>query len=176
MITVQRGLVWLVLVGFLLAGCAGVNLQIKGAPVPENVIEARVPAPPLILTYAFVHTMKVEEGDEFLETWKYLPLVGKSSPYVAKTKNTRGLALKLEIFNPSKADYVLKVVQLKQKTEKDQQWYDNATIYEGNLSRKSFEILFPPEEHIRSRVRFEIRSIDGELCYESFEAFFKFTP
>jgi hypothetical protein len=152
------------------------NLQIKGAPVPNNVIEARVPSPPMLLTYTLVRLYSEKEGDELLDTWEFLPLVGNKGPCKVKMGDLQGLVLRLEVFNPSKEDYVLKVIILKEDVKTGKTWYENTAVYEGKLSRKRFDITFKPEKHVRSRAKFQILSEDGELCFESFEAFFEFTP
>jgi len=171
----QRGLLCLLLL-VLVVGCAPMNLQIKGAPAPNNVIEARVPEPPMMLTYTLIRLYSEKEGDELLDTWEFLPLVGNSRPCKVKMGNLRGLDLSLDVFNPTKEDYVLKVIIFKEDVKTGKSWYESTAVYEGKLSRKRFDITFTPEQNVRFRAKFQILSDDGKLCHESFEAFFEFTP
>lgn len=156
-------------------GCSRkMTINVDGGPAPQHVIKASVPYPPMKVSYTLVRFYGVREGDEMLETWEYIPMIGYNGAHKVKTKNLRRLVLKVSLYNPEKEEYTLSVSHLKNKD--DQLTFEHSVLYAGNLSRKDLDIEFPPEIGTESRVKFQLHDEDGELVHESFEAFFAISP
>lgn len=175
----KRSLTMICLLVLLAAatGCSRkMTINVDGGPAPQNAIKATVPYPPMKLSYALVRFYGVSEGDETLETWEYISMIGYNGAHEVKKKNLRRLVLKLSIYNPETEDYSLVVSCLRENLKTGKQWMDQSVLYEGNLSRKDLDIEFPPDIGTSTRVKFRLYDDEGELAHESFEAFFQISP
>jgi hypothetical protein len=162
----------------MLFGCATVNVvDESGRPVPDHVVRGSIPATGMRVDFALIRYYGQKEGDEFLDTHEYL------NPYdemhVVKSDHLRSLAIAAQILNPNKVGYrVLLYYDYPDDHENSDpqrlhefaevgESLDQEILYEGDLSRKNFDIELPVVSGEEIAVRFELQTTEGLVFFLS---------
>lgn len=137
------------------------------------MIEARVLSPRILVTYSFLHFYGKQEGQEILDTWRFLPFVGVKGYNQVDKNSLAGLVLKVEIFNPEKKEFWISYSIYVNAEKMEGKKFQYFPAYHGQLSRKSLEIKLPIDEPGEVTAKFYIHDKGGGLAFESFEAKYK---
>lgn len=150
----------------LLMSCATTSIyQIDGMPVQDNFVRAKVFDPELIVKYQLIKFFNVVEDDEEYEFHEFVPLNNR----IHKFQKVTRLVFDVSIFNPTKKIYKIITVTTVEGGGKSRE----EVMYDGNLSRKTLEIVLP-SYHKNKLVKFylEIRNKNDNLVFRSFDTNF----
>ena len=135
-----------------------VTLQVGGVQVPDNVVQATLPASGIQVSTYYTRIFTIPEGDEALEAVEYL----KFSPEMQKidADGLQKLVLRAIIWNPGRIRYAIW----------SRHGHDEAiteeVLYEGGLSRKEVEIQLPTWPGVTRQAGFTLMDEHGLIIYE----------
>lgn len=146
--------------GTLFTGCTHqVALQVAGAPVPDHVVQARLPGSGIQVTTYYMRFFSVPEGSEALDTVEYLKF--GPEPQKISMAGLQKLVLRAIIYNPWHQKYALWARQGHDDTVTEE------LINAGRLSRKEVEIQLQTQPGAPGHGGFTLVDEHGRLIYES---------
>lgn len=165
-------ILWILLgvVSLLVSGCATPDhkrpiLQIDGQPISDKMISLTVFDLEIRLKYQLSKHFKVIEGDEYYHTHEYLTLTDID---IHKVEDNEELSMDVIIYNPFQKEFKLVTHTTTEGGTKLE-----TSEYEGNLSRKLFNIKLPRTSG-RTEWFFEITGPTGQRFYQSFKAYYEY--
>jgi len=148
---------------FLISGCASKTVyQIQGVPVPDKVVQAKVFALDIVVTYDLTKNFLVKEDDESYRSHEYLSLVEGT---IHKIRKDETLTMKISVFNPNQEHY-----KIKQHTIIEGRDEYDIVVYNGDISRNSFQFGLPAVESKRIVFFYDVYDEKDNLVYQSFRA------
>lgn len=148
---------------FLIGGCATVEIETEGVPVPNYVVRGSIPATGMLMKAAFIRYFELEEGDELLSDLEYL------NPYAEKQvvskKYLKSLVVAVHVLNPKKETYLF--VAYKRVPTAKLGEVKEELLYAGDLSRKEFNISLPIEADVEREVWYELWNSRGRVLFQS---------
>jgi len=147
----------------LITSCASKNVyQINGVPVPDKVIQAKVFALEMTVTYTLSKSFTIKEDDEAYRSFEHLSLFKED---YHKIKEGETLLMKLSVFNPKKSHYIIEQHSIVEGGETY-----SIEVYDGNLSRNSIEFRLPDRGSEKVVFYYDVYNEKGNLVYQSFKA------
>jgi hypothetical protein len=151
-------IIGLIFVLLVLSGCAAIQVVDEGGrPIPNHVVRGSIPATDMQVDFALARYYGQPEGDEFLDTHEYLNPYGEN---IVKEEHLRSLVLMVQLQNPKKQFYKFVLYYDQPETIRD-------VLYEGNLSRKEFNIFLPAERGMKYVTRFELQAQEDFVFFRS---------
>ncbi len=144
-------------------GCGQVKVEMGGLPAPNHITQAHILGLDIDLNLSYAYFYKQPEGDEFLETLEYMKKDGKVVK--VRKKNLNDVRCIMSIINRKKKTYKLKMLRTTYTPAGEKIYQSIRTMYEGDLSRKTFSYMLPIDEKVVHEVGIEIYDGKGKIMY-----------
>lgn len=152
------------LVFIIISGCATVQLESNGVPIPNHIMRANLPSSGIVLDTKAILYYNEEEGGELLDKYVYLDQRAQES--VVKGKYLKNIILTINVHNPNKREYQLWVKRELYSSDKTYAESKEEMLYRGTLSRKEFFIELPTQEGTIGRASYELRDAEGSIIFQ----------
>lgn len=148
-------------------GCATMQVETNGAPIPNYIVRANLPSSGIVIDTTIILNYNEKEGGEFLHKSKYLD--SREQEHVLNEKYIRNLTLAIRVKNPDRNEYQLWLHRELYTSDKTYSEAKKEMVYGGRLSMKEFFIELPTVRGSWGKASYELRDVEGNMIFQGLQ-------